>query len=85
MKYQVGKLDGSNYKLIAESESPRLTFKREISINVPSKNQSVLIQTDKAMYKPGDTVKFRVLVLDSDTKPAIVTNMNVFITVSRLD
>lgn len=24
------------------------------------------------MYKPGDIVKFRVLILDSETKPAII-------------
>lgn len=28
-----------------------------------------LIETDKPTYKPGDEVKFRVLVLDSETKP----------------
>lgn len=78
---QIGNLDQGNYKLIAEGQGG-LTFTNEISINLPTKNQSVFIQTDKAMYKPGDKVKFRVLVLDSDTKPATVNNMNVFITVS---
>ena len=28
-----------------------------------------LIQTDKPLYKPGDTVKFRVLVVDHLTRP----------------
>lgn len=34
-----------------------------------AKEYSVLIQTDKAVYKPSDRVQFRVLVLDADTKP----------------
>lgn len=29
----------------------------------------MFVQTDKAVYKPGDTVRFRVLVLDPNTKP----------------
>lgn len=74
-------MDQGNYKLIAEGHRG-LAFTEEISINLPSKNQSVFIQTDKAMYKPGDKVKFRVIVLDSDTNPVTVHNMNVFITVS---
>lgn len=74
-------MDEGNYKLIAESQSG-LTFTNEMSISLPSKSQSIFIQTDKAMYKPGDKVKFRVLVLDSNTNPITVTNMKVFITVS---
>lgn len=73
-------MDEGNYKLIAEGQTG-LTFTKEIALSMPSKSQSILIQTDKAMYKPGDTVKFRALVLDSDTKPATVSKMDVFITV----
>ncbi|XP_037049174.1 CD109 antigen-like [Bradysia coprophila] len=79
VQFSIGKLDEGNYKLIAESQTG-LTFTKEISISLPSKRLSVLIQTDKAMYKPGDKVKFRVLVLNSDTNPATINSMNVFIT-----
>ncbi len=75
-------MDPGNYKLVAEGQRG-LTFTNEISIGLPSKNQSIFIQTDKAMYKPGDKVKFRVIVLDSETNPSNVNNMNVFITVSQ--
>jgi CD109 antigen len=34
-----------------------------------SKKYSVFVQTDKSTYKPGDKVQFRVLVVDSETKP----------------
>lgn len=42
---------------------------QSVIIHTLTKKNSVLIQTDKAMYKPGDVVKYRVLILDSSTKP----------------
>jgi CD109 antigen len=39
-----------------------------------SKKFSVLIQTDKALYKARDTIQFRVLIIDLDTKPYDITN-----------
>lgn len=44
-----------------------------------SKKQSVFVQTDKAMYKPGDNVQFRVLVLNSELKPFANANVAIFI------
>jgi CD109 antigen len=41
------------------------------------KQYSVFIQTDKPKYKPGDKVNFRVLVIDSETKPFDYDNMKV--------
>lgn len=74
-----------NYKFIAECESEdpsESPYKNETSLTLKTKLQSVFIQTDKAKYKPGGKVKFRVLVLDVDLKPATIVKMNVFITVS---
>lgn len=39
----------------------------------------MFIQTDKAVYKPGDKVQFRVLVVNSETKPVVPTNVQIFI------
>ncbi|XP_063818191.1 alpha-2-macroglobulin-like [Pseudophryne corroboree] len=36
---------------------------------VKKKRSAVLVQTDKAVYKPGQTVRFRILSLDEDLKP----------------
>ncbi|XP_055637469.1 thioester-containing protein 1 allele R1-like [Toxorhynchites rutilus septentrionalis] len=41
----------------------------EIELKVVGKTVALLIQTDKPIYKPGDTIKFRVLVLDRKIKP----------------
>lgn len=46
-----------------------------------NKNIFVFIQTDKAIYKPGDDIKYRILILNRELKPMIIKNLNVvFIT-----
>lgn len=61
---------GSSQDEILFSNSTRLSFE--------TKRVSVLIQTDKALYKPKQEVKFRVLTLHSDFKP-YKTSLNIFI------
>lgn len=55
-------------KFIAEGISG-ISFMNSTLLNVESKNYSLFISTDKAIYKPGEIIKFRVLVLDFDLKP----------------
>ena len=38
-------------------------------INIEKKNNLIFIQTDKPLYKLGDSVKFRVIVVDLSLKP----------------
>lgn len=72
------------YKLKAEGVSG-IIFKNESNIDFHAKSFSVFIQTDKAIYKPGDTVRFRVLVLDPNMKPADIRGpLKIYITVSIL-
>lgn len=59
----------TGYKIVAEGLSG-VTFKSESNLKIESKQVSIFIQTDKSIYKPGEKVKFRVLVLDSELKPA---------------
>ncbi len=40
----------------------------------------MFVQTDKSIYKPGDKVQFRVIVLDSDTRPYPAEDIKIFIT-----
>lgn len=81
---QTGDLQPGEYKIVAEGVSG-VTFNNESSINLHEKTQTVLIQTDKAMYKPGDKVNFRILVLDLNLKPgAIRGDLKVFISVSQI-
>lgn len=68
LEFHTGDLFPGQYKLIAEGLSG-IVFRNESTINMLAKNASVLIQTDKAIYKPGDLIRFRVLVLDHNMKP----------------
>lgn len=45
------------------------SFDKSADVFVIPKKYSVFIQTDKPVYKPGDEILYRILVLDSDLKP----------------
>lgn len=70
------------FKFTAEGVAGMI-FKNFTILNVESKNCSVFIQSDKAIYKPGETIKFRILVLDFKLKPFELEEieLKVFITV----
>lgn len=70
------------FKFTAEGVAGMI-FKNFTILNVESKNCSVFIQSDKAIYKPGETIKFRILVLDFNLKPFELEDieLKVFITV----
>ncbi|XP_031634654.1 CD109 antigen-like, partial [Contarinia nasturtii] len=70
------------YKFVAEGVSG-LIFRNESALKIESKEVSIFIQTDKAIYKPGETIKFRVLVLDYELKPATLKTdspLNIYFT-----
>lgn len=76
----------NNLKFMAEGLSG-IIFKNFTLLNVESKNCSIFIQSDKAIYKPGETIKFRVLVLDFNLKPFEFDDgdeLKVFITVTPI-
>jgi len=47
------------------------------NIEVEKKQFYTFIQTDKPIYKPGDSMRFRVVVVDRDLKPYHMNNFNV--------
>ncbi|XP_031620960.1 CD109 antigen-like [Contarinia nasturtii] len=63
----------NNFKFTAEGIDG-IIFKNVTLLNVESKNCSIFIQTDKAIYKPGESIKFRILVLDFNLKPIELDN-----------
>ncbi|KAG5667162.1 hypothetical protein PVAND_015159 [Polypedilum vanderplanki] len=68
-----------NYFIKLQSLS-NSSFSQTFRLNLNNKKHSVLIQTDKAIYKPSDEVQFRVVIIDGQTKPIKVENVKVFIT-----
>ncbi|XP_049299713.1 CD109 antigen-like [Anopheles funestus] len=58
-----------NYKITIDGLHG-FTFHKEIDLVYLSKAISGLIQIDKPVFKPGDWVQFRVIVLDTKLKPS---------------
>lgn len=84
VKIPVGNISlDSNYKLVVKGMAG-ITLEREASLDLQTQTHTILIQTDKAIYKPKDCIKFRVLVLDSELKAAAVNinELNIQIAVS---
>ncbi|XP_061393293.1 thioester-containing protein 1 allele R1-like [Musca vetustissima] len=68
VRFDIPNLNGDTYELQTEGLKG-LIFKRYAKLVVKPYFTNVYIQTDKAMYKPGDKVKYRILVLDGEAKP----------------
>lgn len=47
-----------------------IEFENSTDVRYVHKSYSVLIQTDRAVYKPGNKVMFRCILLNSGMKPA---------------
>lgn len=54
-------------------------FESSQKLQVNKKRHSVFIQTDKSIYKPGDNVKFRVFLLDEETRPFNASKVQIYI------
>lgn len=70
-----------NFTLTATIKSTG--YKQSVDVFTINKKCSVLIQTDKPRYKPGDKFQFRVLTLDAETKPYLFDQLSVNITDSN--
>ena len=62
VRLRIGDLGQGSYSLMARGSYP-LTFDQIQPINYVHKGYSVFIQTDKAVYRPGNTVRFRAVVV----------------------
>lgn len=71
--FEVGEIPDGEYKLSIKSLSADFSFNEEIDLIYDGKTESLFVQLDKPVYKPGDTLRFRVVVVDVDTRP--VTNI----------
>ncbi|XP_037958206.1 CD109 antigen [Teleopsis dalmanni] len=66
--FEIPALKSDRYNLTAEGLSG-IRFTNETRLNFEPKQFTVLVQTDKAIYKPTDTVRYRLLLLDANLKP----------------
>lgn len=68
--FNIGDKDLTDVKLRAFIESnSKVTFEQSVKLIAVNKIYSIFIQTDRAVYNPKDTIKYRILALDAETKP----------------
>uniref|UniRef100_A0A1I8MBJ9 A-macroglobulin complement component n=1 Tax=Musca domestica TaxID=7370 RepID=A0A1I8MBJ9_MUSDO len=67
--FEVPKLREGIYELQTEGLQG-LIFRRNATLIFEPYSINVYIQTDKALYRPGDLVQYRIIALDAGAKPA---------------
>ena len=75
----IGELDDGSYRFEAKGLTP-ISFLESTSLKYKNKGYSVFIQTDKAVYRPGNTVQFRTVVLSPQLKPSVTGGIDVMMT-----
>lgn len=72
-------LETGNYYLRLKTQSGIMTTKKEVGINISNSNSSeIIISLDKGIYKPGDTINYRALLISKDDgKPKASKEVNV--------
>ncbi|KAF5298450.1 hypothetical protein FQR65_LT01229 [Abscondita terminalis] len=69
-KIQVGNIEPGNYRILVRGYGG-IEFQVTTPLEYIHKSYSVFIQTDKAVYKPGHKLMFRVLVLNAQLRPSV--------------
>ncbi|KAL7741142.1 hypothetical protein ACLKA6_018168 [Drosophila palustris] len=71
VEFDVPTLSSGDYNLTAAGVEG-VIFENSTKLNYADNKPSIFIQTDKATYKPADLVQYRVLILDANTRPAVI-------------
>lgn len=67
--FKIGNISEGEYCLEINSASPNFRFEENVGLIFNHKTESIFIQLDKPLYKPGDLIKFRIIAIDIDTRP----------------
>ncbi|XP_012136997.1 thioester-containing protein 1 allele R1 isoform X2 [Megachile rotundata] len=78
LQFDVGDIIPGKYQLVARGLSG-IDFSNSKPIEYIHKSYSVFIQTDRAIYKPGNKVMFRCILLNSRLRPTLDRLMDVHI------
>jgi CD109 antigen len=81
LKFEIGEWASGNYRITVVGKGD-IDFRNESSINYEAKSYSVFIQTDKAIYKAGQLVQFRAIVVDPSLIPSVTGAIDIHVNVS---
>lgn len=81
LNLEIGEWGPGTYKLSVVG-SGGIEFRNESTITYEAKSYSVFIQTDKAIYKPGQLVQFRAIVVNPSLIPSVTGGIDIYINVS---
>jgi CD109 antigen len=76
VRLRIGDLGSGSYTLTASGNSP-IVFDQTAKLAYVHKSYSIFIQTDKAIYRPGNVIKFRAIVANPQLKPSVVGSIDV--------
>lgn len=78
VSFEVGNISKGDYKVSIRSKDEGIRFNEEIDLVYDGKTESIFILLDKPVYKPGDLLKFRIILIDVNTRPvADIKTVNV--------
>lgn len=78
VSFEVGNISEGYYKILIRSKDVGIPFNEEVDLVYDGKTESIFILLDKPVYKPGDELKFRIVVVDANTRPvADIKTVNV--------
>ncbi|XP_066596179.1 CD109 antigen-like isoform X2 [Prorops nasuta] len=77
-RLEIGETSPGTYRLSVRSLSG-IEFSNSTTIEYIHKSYSTFIITDRAIYKPGTKVLFRCIVLDSNMRPSLTRQLDVYI------
>ncbi|XP_076058869.1 CD109 antigen-like [Oratosquilla oratoria] len=78
VKFQIGDLGPGMYNLTVNGYGG-MSFLNSTRLEYIHKSYSVLIQTDRAIYRPGNVVQFRVVVVDPQLRPSVTGAIDIHI------
>ncbi|KAK4880764.1 hypothetical protein RN001_008910 [Aquatica leii] len=67
---RVGNIEPGNYRILIRGYGG-MQFQATTPLTYIHKSYSVFIQTDKAVYKPGHKIMFRVIILNPQLRPSV--------------
>ena len=82
LNLEIGEWSKGNYKLLVKGRSGEFNFNNETALGFEPKSTSIFVQTDKAIYKPGQAVKFRAIVVNPSLIPNVAGTLDIYIKVS---